>query len=90
MIVLDFHTKEWRLPGWEPGLCPIFPSKGRLWFLGECRGRPALGVKRAQFMIAPALAVAAHAAQGRAMCAAIADLERGRGASWMCSYAAIA
>eukprot|EP00959_Pyramimonas_sp_CCMP1952_P095433 1995622-Pyramimonas_sp.AAC.1 len=69
MIVLDFHAKEWRLPGWEPGLCQIFPSKGRLWFLDEYRKHPVLGVKRTQFMISPALAVTAHAAQGRATCA---------------------
>ena len=48
-----------------------------------------LGVKRTQFMITPALAVTAHAAQGRTMGAVIADLERGRGVSWMSSYVAI-
>ena len=26
VIVLDFHTQEWHLLGWEAGLCPIFPS----------------------------------------------------------------
>eukprot|EP00959_Pyramimonas_sp_CCMP1952_P021530 453903-Pyramimonas_sp.AAC.1 len=41
-------------------------------------------------MITSALAVAAHAAQGRTMCAVIADLGRGRGVSWMSSYVAIA
>ena len=31
VIVLDFHAEDWHLPGWEPGLYPIFPSKGRAW-----------------------------------------------------------
>ena len=89
VIVLDFHTKEWHLPGWEPGLYPIFPSKGRQWFLDGYRKHPVLGVKRTQFMITPALAITAHAAQGRTLGAVIADLERGRGVSWMSSYVAI-
>ena len=29
VIVLDFHTSEWCLPAWTPGLYPIFPWKGR-------------------------------------------------------------
>eukprot|EP00959_Pyramimonas_sp_CCMP1952_P086705 1813499-Pyramimonas_sp.AAC.1 len=41
-------------------------------------------------MTTPALAVTAHAAQGRTTAAVIADLERGRGVSWMSSYVAIA
>eukprot|EP00959_Pyramimonas_sp_CCMP1952_P189076 3954736-Pyramimonas_sp.AAC.1 len=41
-------------------------------------------------MTTPALAVTAHSAQGRTMAAAIAELERGRDASWMASYVAIA
>eukprot|EP00959_Pyramimonas_sp_CCMP1952_P202302 4230408-Pyramimonas_sp.AAC.1 len=40
-------------------------------------------------MITPALAITAHAAQGRTLGAVIAALERGRGVSWMSSYAAI-
>ena len=88
--MLDFHTKEWHLPGWEPGLYQIFPSKGRQWFLDGYRKHPVLGVKRTQFMITPALAITAHAAQGRTLGAVIADLERGRGVSWMSSYVAIA
>eukprot|EP00959_Pyramimonas_sp_CCMP1952_P199574 4174595-Pyramimonas_sp.AAC.1 len=40
-------------------------------------------------MITPALAVTARAAQGRTMAAVIADLERGRGVSWMSSCVAI-
>eukprot|EP00959_Pyramimonas_sp_CCMP1952_P177445 3709054-Pyramimonas_sp.AAC.1 len=61
------------------GLYPIFPPSGRRWFLGGYRKHPVLGVKRTQFMITPALAATAHAAQGRAMAAAISDLDRGRG-----------
>ena len=53
------------------------------------RKHPVLRVKRAQFMITPALAITAHAAQGRTLGAVIADLERGRGVSWMSSYVAI-
>ena len=53
------------------------------------RERPALGVKRAQFLIALALAVTAYAAQGRTMGGAIARLERGPGVSWMANYVAI-
>eukprot|EP00959_Pyramimonas_sp_CCMP1952_P357045 7476272-Pyramimonas_sp.AAC.1 len=40
-------------------------------------------------MITPSLAVTAHSAQGRNMGAMIADLERGRGVSWMSSCVAI-
>eukprot|EP00959_Pyramimonas_sp_CCMP1952_P402622 8436892-Pyramimonas_sp.AAC.1 len=40
-------------------------------------------------MITPALAVTAHSAQGRTVAAVIADLERGRGVSWMSSCVAI-
>ena len=58
-------------------------------FLGGYRKKPVLSVKRTQFMITPSLAVTAHAAQGRTMGAVIADLERGRGVSWMSSYVAI-
>eukprot|EP00959_Pyramimonas_sp_CCMP1952_P053148 1111692-Pyramimonas_sp.AAC.1 len=65
VIVLDFHAKEWHLPWWGPGLYPIFPSEGRKWFLDGYRKHPVLSVKRTHFMTTPALAVTAHAAQGR-------------------------
>ena len=89
VIVLDFRTQAWHLPGWEAGLYPIFPSKGRQWFLGGYRKHSVLGAKRTQFMLTPSLAVTAHAAQGRTLSAVIADLERGRGVSWMSFYVAI-
>ena len=89
VIVLDFHTDDWHLPGMAPGLYAIFPLKGRQWFLDGFRGHPVLAMKRTQILITQALAVTAHAAQGRTMGAVIADLEGGRGVSWMASYVAI-
>eukprot|EP00959_Pyramimonas_sp_CCMP1952_P361942 7579913-Pyramimonas_sp.AAC.1 len=46
------------------GTVSNFSLKGRQWFLDGHRKHPALGAKRAQFMITPALAITAHAAQG--------------------------
>eukprot|EP00959_Pyramimonas_sp_CCMP1952_P376749 7890758-Pyramimonas_sp.AAC.1 len=49
MIVLDFHAKEWHVLGWGPGLYPIFPSKGRQFFLGGYRKHPVECVTHAVY-----------------------------------------
>eukprot|EP00959_Pyramimonas_sp_CCMP1952_P416677 8729736-Pyramimonas_sp.AAC.1 len=75
------------MPG--PGLCPIAPRQ-RVWFLDARRKKPALGVRRKQFLISPGLASTARAAQCRSLGAVVAHLQEGRNVSWMSSYVAIA
>eukprot|EP00959_Pyramimonas_sp_CCMP1952_P073820 1542981-Pyramimonas_sp.AAC.1 len=88
-IALDSHAEKWTLKGMPgPGLYPIVP-RARTWHLDSYRKKPVLGVRRRQFILSLGLARTARAAQGRALDAAMADLEEGRNVSWMSSYAAI-
>ena len=90
VILLDFQTKEWHLAGMPgPGIYPIFPRNGT-WKLDAYRKKKAvLRIKRQQFPIAPAFAITAHFAQGKAERAIISDLQACRGVAPIASYVAI-
>ena len=90
VILVDFHTDAWKMPGMpKAGVYPIFPTK-RTWYIdGYRKDKAVLGVERYQFPLAPAFACTAHQAQGSTQEAVIADLLLGRGVSSIASYIAI-
>lgn len=79
----------WTLPGLkEPGLYPIVPRSGAS-YLDNGRFHPVLNISRRRFALTPALAMTAHASQGRTFNkSAIVDLKSGGSSRAMSSYVA--
>jgi len=55
---------KWVVGDLPPGVYPVRPWK-RTWYLDQERKVPMLGVSREQLPLAPAVAITAHASQGR-------------------------
>ena len=72
----------------RPRLVPYISCKQNV-ASGQLQKDHVLSARRRQYLIAPGLGSAAHAAQGQRASAVSADLREGSSVSWMASYVAI-
>ena len=74
LVWVKFATKKtWTIdPELGENVYPLQPARSQ-WHLDAGRAAPRLAVSRKQFQLAPGFAIAAHAAQGQNLWAAIAD-----------------